>query len=1132
MTPRLEGDAHARHLIQTALDESLIVEAAAGTGKTTELVRRIVAVLRSGRATADRIAAVTFTHKAAGELKVRLRQALDAAREGATGEELEHIEAAIKGLEEAAIGTIHALCAQILRERPVEARVDPAFEELQEAEQRVLYERAFRSWFEAALDAGAPGVRRAVTRLAWNRSATALAPSEELREAGRKLIEWRDFDAPWRREPFDRAREMRELTKTAMTLARIAALCRRPKDELANALRPICEFVQWVERSKVRRSPDYDAVEAQLLKLLRDLKRFKNKGRGPFADGITREQLVRQRDAFVEELERFKIRADADLAAQLRDDVTDLCARYEELKRRAGKLDFIDLLIKTRNLVRDSVEVRRFLQTRFTHLFVDEFQDTDPIQAEIFLLLASDDVCETDWRNATPKPGKLFLVGDPKQAIYKFRRADVLLYQDVRDRLKEKGVRVLHLTHSYRALRPIQQCINAAFEPLMQESRDSGQAGYVPLEGCREPIDAQPCVIALPAPYPLGGAGRVTNKAIDACLPDAVGAFVEMLLASGWKVRTPGSDELVPIAPHHIAILFRRRVNYGNDITRPYVRNLEARGIPHLLVGSRSFHQREEVETLRTACAAIEHPDDELAVFATLRGSLFAIPDHILFRYREETGLPLHPLRPAGGELPADLALAASALEHLRDLHRARNQRPVADSITRLLETTRAHAGFALRPGGHQVLANVLRVAELARSFEAYGGVSFRAFVDELYDRAAAADATEPPLVEEAAEGVRLMTVHTAKGLEFPVVILADTTAKLSAGEADRYIDPDRRLCATRLLRCAPWDLLEHEAAEKAREDAEGVRVAYVAATRARDLLVTPAVGDQECDGWVAPLNSAIYPPPQRFRQARPAPGCPVKGDRTVLPFSGSHEGAESVMPGLHTPRRGEHHVVWWDPAALRLKVEGKLGLADHAILTGDAGESLNAYAAWRDERSRVNEAGAAPQRILFRPSEAVEDPPGPPLPVHVHSTPKTPDRPKGPRFGGLVHAVLRDSRLDTGIEDPIAAAHGRTLGATADEIEAAGEAVRAALAHPLLDRARRSGRAYFEAPVSLEFNGKYLEGSIDLVFIEDGAWYVVDFKTDADGGRLRHYESQLRWYALALSRLTSAPIELHLLNI
>ena len=445
----------------------------------------------------------------------------------ASGEEIDRIEAAIKGLEEASIGTIHALCAQILRERPVEACVDPAFVELQEPEQRVLYDRAFRSWFEAALDSGAPGVRRAVTRLAWNRSANSLAPSDELREAGRKLIEWRDFDAEWRREPFDRAAEMRELTKTAILLSRVSALCRRPADELVEALRPVRDFVAWVDRSKLRRSPDYDAVESLLLKLLRDLKRLKKKGRGAFADAITREEVVRRRDEFVVQLEQFKTRADADLAAELRSGMADLCVRYEELKRRAGRLDFVDLLIKVRDLIRDNAEVRTFLQDRFTHIFVDEFQDTDPIQAEIFLLLASDEVNEGDWRNTAPKPGKLFLVGDPKQAIYKFRRADVLLYQDVRDRLVDRGVRVVHLTKSHRALRPIQQCINAAFEPLMQESREAGQSGYVPLEGTREPIGEQPSVIVLPAPYPIGSSGALRKPPSTPVCP--------MPLAHLWK---------------------------------------------------------------------------------------------------------------------------------------------------------------------------------------------------------------------------------------------------------------------------------------------------------------------------------------------------------------------------------------------------------------------------------------------------------------------------------------------------------------------------------------------------------------------------------------------------------------------
>ena len=141
-----------------------------------------------------------------------------------------------------------------------------------------------------------------------------------------------------------------------------------------------------------------------------------------------------RRDDLLRWIEEFRQRADADLAAALREEMRGLVDEYDQRKQRAGKLDFVDLLIHVRDLVRDQPEVRGYLQKRFTHLFIDEFQDTDPLQAEILLLLAADDPAESDWLQARPKPGKLFLVGDPKQSIYKFRRADMVLYRQVRER--------------------------------------------------------------------------------------------------------------------------------------------------------------------------------------------------------------------------------------------------------------------------------------------------------------------------------------------------------------------------------------------------------------------------------------------------------------------------------------------------------------------------------------------------------------------------------------------------------------------------------------------------------------------------------------------------------------------------
>lgn len=1129
MTPKRLGDAEERQIIRHRLDQSLIVEASAGTGKTTELVNRIVSVLRSGLAKAGSIVAVTFTHKAAGELKVRLRQELDDARETANPAELAHLEEALKHLEEAAIGTVHSFCAQILRERPVEADVDPAFQDLPEQEQRRLFERAFQGWFEEALSHESPGLRRALSRLAWNSDSS---PAEQLQFAGKKLIEWRDFREPWRREPFEREAEITNLVQRVRNLATLSAKCVRPTDDLFKATQPVRELATWMDRSGSDEQPDYDTLEGLLLKLQRQLKRFDRKGRGEYAQGVKREDVLSYRDELLGALENFQLRADADLAALLQGEMQSLIDRYEELKRRGGKLDFVDLLMKTRDVVKNNAEVRTFLQDRFTHLFIDEFQDTDPLQAEMLILLSSADPTVTDWRQVTPKAGKLFVVGDPKQSIYKFRRADVAFYQDITRRLQERGVQLVQLSQSYRAPAPIQSCVNAGFAPEMHGDLETAQAGYVSLEGDRPPIEGQPSVVVIPAPKPWGSR-RIAKSKIDDCLPDAICAWIEWLVnESGWKVRDPDDRKtLVPVQPHHVAVLFRRFVNYGKDITRPYVRSLEARDIPHLLVGSKSFHQREEVETLRAACAAMEWPDDELSVYATLKGSLFAIPDSLLLRHRFEAKLKLHPLNMERAE-GSDFEPVNLALDLLADLHRNRNRRPIAESVNHLLEATRAHVGFALRPGGHQVLSNVLRISELARGFEASGGISFRSFVEELSARADRTDSSEAPMVEAAAEGVRLLTVHTAKGLEFPIVILADMTANLSSRDADRHIDPDRNLCATRLLWCAPWDLLDHEGQEKTREEAEGVRVAHVAATRARDLLVLPGVGDQEMDGWLQPLNKAIYPSPGAYRESRPAPGCPKFGESTVLFRPDFHGTEPSVRPGLVQPQAGWHEVVWWDPGKLRLNVEGKLGLRHSDILGGNSETSTLRYREWQQRREDAVAAGSKPEWEILNPSEAAEAPDE----VHVETISTAPlgDRPSGRRFGTLVHLILRDAGFDGSVVERLAKTHARSLGADEQEVKAATAAALAALGHPLFDRARQAQACYRELPVTLNLGeGRMLEGSIDLAFIEDGVWHIVDFKTDAYVSAKRtQYERQLRWYAAALTRITGQPATCYLLGI
>src|SRR5881296_3052634 len=913
------ADQSARERIRTDLDTTLVVEAAAGTGKTTELVGRMVAVLMAGRGRLDGMVAVTFTDTAAGELKLRLRGEIERARQepGRSPQARRLLTDALPQLEEARIGTIHSFCADLLRERPVEAGVDPLFEVAPDDVARTLLDRAFDRWFEAVLAGPGPGVRRILRRRTGEDGPRGL-----LRAAVYALAERRDFPTPWRRAPgFDRDGAIDGLLAEMAALAEWAARG-NPEDYFTRSLAELARFVDDVARAEAVRPRDHDGLEADLVRFVRDW-HAAWVGFRSAPNGFPKAELREKRDALKVRLDRFVADAGADLAPELRDELWPVVETYDELKKRAGCLDFLDLLLLARNLVRGKAAVRRELQRRFTHLFVDEFQDTDPLQAEILVLLAADDPMVDDWRRARPVPGKLFIVGDPKQSIYRFRRADVALYEEVKRRVVDAGGALVELTTSFRAVPEIQEAVNAAFAPRL----DGGsQARYVPLAPFRSGVESQPALVALPVPAPYGKFRTIVQWKIEECLPDAVAAFVEWLVrGSGWTVtERERPAERVPLRARHVCLLFRRFRSFRTDETHPYVRALEARHLPHLLVGGTSFHRREEVEAIRNALAAIERPEDELAVFATLRGPLFALGDAALLAFRERQG-SLHAFRPVPAELPDPLREVAGALGTLRDLHRGRNRRPIADTIGRLLAATRAHAGLAIWPTGEQALANVTRLMDLARRAERTGLTSFRAFVEWLAEQSEHGEAGDAPIVEEGTEGVRMMTVHGAKGLEFPVVVLADLSCNETPREPRRWVDADRGLCVQQLAGCTPPELHEHAAEEMAREGEEATRVLYVAATRARDLLVVPALGDGRYDGWLQALTPALYPPPDRVHvpETRQPPGCPAFGAETT---TGRPDNVprppDAVTPGLHVPEAGRHRVVWWDPATLALDVQ------------------------------------------------------------------------------------------------------------------------------------------------------------------------------------------------------------------
>jgi ATP-dependent helicase/nuclease subunit A len=1112
-------DARARQEIAQDLDVNLLVEAGAGSGKTTQLVNRMLALLETGTADIERIAAVTFTRKAAGELRerfqVEVERRLAEARTAGRGDglEAERLARALDNIDRAFVGTIHAFCARLLRERPLEVGLDPAFEEMP-VEERVLQRRRFWHAYLERLARDSDPILEELSH-AGLRPLSLYGMFEHVVENPDVVFAAAATDPPPAAEMVPVRAELEALVDHAIELM----LEREPEkgwDSLQKKIRTIRfsrEITGWEKPADF-----YDALDLICKQGKRGHSITQNRWKnGPMAKGVKeRADAFGVGDTAARRLVGRWLAHRYALAVRLVEHAAD---EFEMHRLRMGQLDFQDLLLLTAKLLRDNPRVRRDLGERYRRLLVDEFQDTDPLQAEIVLLLSSEPEPATaggdeapvppDWRQVVPRPGALFVVGDPKQSIYRFRRADIQLYGVVKERFREFG-RVLELTTNFRSRPAIGDLVNELFDgpDFFPTEETPEQAPFEPLNTL-PPAEGVFTYVLTPAQ---------ANQA-SASVDDAA------RLATWIRNRVDAGER----QPGDFMILTRNRARLDT-----YARALEAHSLPVQVTGA-GVGVEEELRELQALLECLVDPSNPVLVVAALVGLFFGIDYERLVAHRLEGG-GFDAIRPGDRGHP-------DVLDGLRRLHawwRAANDQPADVFVTALVSELGllpfAAAGElgSLRAGALVYALDAVRAAATEGEASLPGALAALGAALDLSE-------AEAPLEPGRPDVVRLMNLHQAKGLEARVVILADPSGakrrapdmhveRSSEGRAVGYMrvtEAGEGFQSDRAL-AMPLEWEEKAVAEEGFEAAEEVRLLYVAVTRAKEELVVARWHEGPDSPW-----QALHPwlderaTPLDLEAGKPAPRARV--EVTAAEVRERSTAAAERLEALRTPTYAQWSVTELakapgldgdaeEPAGRRSQAGVDRG-GFRGYSWGSAVHGALAAAALDPEPVALR---AACRDLLIQNERPVDD----------HGEPEELEE-----LMDLVSAV-RGSQLWTRArraermlsEVPFAvpgvgadegkAESPETAGRVRPQLDLFGESRGADVRQDDSERTPKDGPSF-----------QILEGIIDLAFLEADGWVIADYKTDVGtdpdfARRRKAYRRQVDLYAEAWARLTGRPVK------
>jgi ATP-dependent helicase/nuclease subunit A len=1046
------ADKSAREKIIKDLDVNFFVEAGAGSGKTYCLVERMVNLIKKGKAKIENIAAVTFTRKAAAELKERFQIKLEDSKRKVTGiddNERKNIQEALLNLEQIYIGTIHSFCSKILRERPVEAGVDPGFEEIEEAKDYVYSREAWSDFIENSNDIGENALK-IIEKYGIG--------INDLEETYQNFIKYPDvkIEAKETAEP-DFSGTKAEISRFILYMKDM--LPQKEPESGWDGLQSIIKKSDSFIRS------GYLDSERLFIRLLNEMSRTpgivqKNwpKGNGKecrektenFQENTIKPALTSWQEYMHKPLIEF-IKKGADF--------------YRDWRRNHSILNFEDLLTITSDLLRKNSEVRKYFKRKFTHILVDEFQDTDPLQAEIIFFLTGKDTDETDWKKIKPEQGSMFLVGDPKQSIYRFRRADIDIYNIVRDKFSGRDAGVLNLFSNFRSLPFMQDLVESVFEKILPETDDDYQAKYFPLSTTRKEEKA----------YDFGifenSIGKVSrdNKS-EVALSDAekIAGWIESSVnESSMKLQRTDDESrsgLTEKAQYSdFLILTKKRKNLYL-----YARALEKKGIPYDISGGMIFNESPELGEILRLFKAIDDDKDPVALVAALRGMFFGISDESLYRYKKAGGIFSY-----YSQVPDGFSIFEEAFTMIKEYKETVNRYEPVVAAEIILEKTGIIPLALSEEEGLSRAGNIYKAMELLKDFEDDGTETFYDLTRNMEEILTNQKIESMGLLVSSKNSVRIMNLHRAKGLESPVVVLADPMGETQSIEPKYHISRAKREKAlgyfpvikknpkfgSEIIGIPPeWYFKVEE--EKKYEEAEKRRLEYVAVTRAKNILA------------------------------------------------------------VSTYREGSRVKSWeflYDYLKDAKKIESIVKISDKEIETIEISKS-----GWEKEKAGINN-----NLMLLRipsysinkvTSEAKED-----LIFSVNAGSK------GAVWGSIVHKAVESAckghserlKLLSSkwiVEAGLDQSHVYELEVLIEKFKKSS----------LWERIMKSEQKFFETTFAYESSGNVLNGVIDLIFKENGRWIIADYKTDnfeADKARKEAYLRQLGLYKTYWESITNEEV-------